>query len=47
MTTVCGGKGLDPRDLYAQNHAVGAPPEVTYPTIFNRIKDLIDNYHPD
>jgi alpha-L-fucosidase len=34
--------------LYAQNHAVGAPPDAAYQAkFFNRIKDLIDSYHPD
>jgi alpha-L-fucosidase len=40
--------GLDPQDLYAQNHAIGAEPDAAYVTkYFNRIKDLIDGYHPD
>jgi alpha-L-fucosidase len=40
--------GLDPQDLYAQNHAIGAEPDAAYTTkFFNRTKDLIDNYHPD
>ena len=40
--------GLDPQDLYAQNHAIGAQPDAAYTTkFFNRIKDLIDSYHPD
>jgi alpha-L-fucosidase len=40
--------GLDPQDLYAQNHAIGAEPDAAYVTkFFNRTKDLIDNYHPD
>src|SRR5476649_2817307 len=40
--------GLDPQDLYAQNHAIGAPPDAAYTTkFFNRIKDVIDGYHPD
>jgi alpha-L-fucosidase len=40
--------GLDPQDLYAQNHAIGAPPDTTYLTkYFNRVKDLIDHYQPD
>src|ERR1039458_7044822 len=39
---------LDPQDLYAQNHAIGAPPDAAYTTkFFNRIKDVIDSYHPD
>jgi alpha-L-fucosidase len=41
-------EGLDPQDLYAQNHAVGAPPDEAYVTKwFNRTKDLLDQYHPD
>jgi alpha-L-fucosidase len=40
--------GLDPQDLYAQNHAVGAPPDDAYiQKWFNRTKDLLDKYHPD
>jgi alpha-L-fucosidase len=40
--------GLDPQDLYAQNHAIGAEPDAAYVAkYFNRIKDLIDGYHPD
>jgi alpha-L-fucosidase len=40
--------GLDPQDLYAQNHAIGAEPGAAYVAkYFNRIKDLIDSYHPD
>jgi alpha-L-fucosidase len=41
-------EGLDPQDLYAQNHGLGAAPNAAYVTkFFNRIKDLIDGYHPD
>ncbi len=41
-------EGLDPQELYAQNHAIGAEPSDAYVRkYFNRIKDLIDNYHPD
>jgi alpha-L-fucosidase len=41
-------EGLDPQDLYAQNHAIGAPPDAAYTAkYFNRIKDLIDQHHPD
>jgi alpha-L-fucosidase len=41
-------EGLDPQELYAQNHAIGAPPDAAYVAkYFNRIKDLIDSYHPD
>jgi alpha-L-fucosidase len=40
--------GLDPQDLYAQNHATGAPPDAAYiAKFFNRTKDLLDKYHPD
>ena len=40
--------GLDPQDLYAQNHALGADPDAAYVMkYFNRIKDLIDQHHPD
>jgi alpha-L-fucosidase len=40
--------GLDPQDLYAQNHAIGAQPDQAYVTKwFNRTKDLLDKYHPD
>jgi len=35
--------GLDPQDLYAQNHAIGAQPDQAYVTKwFNRTKDLPD-----
>jgi alpha-L-fucosidase len=41
-------EGLDPQELYAQNHGIGAQPDAAYVTkFFNRIKDLIDGYHPD
>ncbi len=40
--------GLDPQDLYAQNHAGGAPPDAAYVgKWFNRTKDLLNKYHPD
>ena len=40
--------GLDPQELYAQNHALGADPDAAYVMkYFNRIKDLIDQHHPD
>jgi alpha-L-fucosidase len=53
--------GLDPQDLYAQNHAPGrdfvwdfdpakgsSTPDTAYCLkFFNRIKDLVDSYHPD
>ena len=51
--TKADGKGLwwedlDPQDLYAQNHAVGAQPDAAYRTkLFHRIKDLFDQHHPD
>ena len=41
-------EGLDPQELYAQNHAIGAEPDPAYVMkFFNRIKDLLDQYHPD
>jgi alpha-L-fucosidase len=41
-------EGLDPQELYAQNHAIGAKEDAAYVTkFFKRIKDLIDSYHPD
>jgi alpha-L-fucosidase len=41
-------EGLDPQELYAQNHGIGAQPDAAYVAkFFNRIKDLIDGYHPD
>jgi alpha-L-fucosidase len=40
--------GLDPQDLYAQNHPLGAPPDAAYiAKFFNRVKDLLDQHHPD
>ena len=40
--------GLDPQDLYAQNHAVGAAPDEAYRAkFFNRVEDLISSYKPD
>ena len=40
--------GLDPQDLYAQNHAIGAPPDAAYCIkFFNRVEDLISQYKPD
>ena len=40
--------GLDPQDLYAQNHAVGAPPDAAYCVkYFNRVEDLVSSYKPD
>ena len=41
-------EGLDPQDLYAQNHAIGAEPDPAYVMkFFNRIKDLLDQYRPE
>ncbi len=41
-------EGLDPQDLYAQNHAPKAKPDAAYCTKFyNRTIDLINKYHPD
>jgi alpha-L-fucosidase len=41
-------EGLDPQDLYAQNHAIGAPPDDAYKAkFFNRTKDLLEQHHPD
>ncbi len=53
-----GGLGLDPQDLYAQNHPVGGgawefekstcPPSKEYcEKFYNRTIDLIDKYDPD
>ena len=40
--------GLDPQDLYAQNHPVGAKPDQAYCEKFcNRTKQLWDDYKPD
>jgi alpha-L-fucosidase len=40
--------GLDPQALYAQNHAIGAQPDAAYVAkYFNRVKDLLDQHHPD
>ncbi len=40
--------GLDPQDLYAQNHLPGEKPSADYVTkFFLRTRDLIDRYHPD
>ena len=40
--------GLDPQDLYAQNHAIGAPPDRAYcEKYFRRTQQLIDDYTPD
>jgi alpha-L-fucosidase len=51
--TAAGGKGqwwegLDPQDLYAQNHPPGAPPDAAYiDKFFFRVMDLIQSYQPD
>ena len=40
--------GLDPQDLYAQNHKIGEKPDAAYcQKFYNRTKDLIDKYQPD
>jgi len=40
--------GLDPQDLYAQNHPVGAKPSEAYGRKFyNRIMDMVTKYQPD
>lgn len=40
--------GLDPQDLYAQNHKRGEKPDTAYSQKFyNRVIDLIDSYKPD
>jgi alpha-L-fucosidase len=40
--------GLDPQDLYAQNHKVGDKPDQAYvDKFFNRVKDLVEKYQPD
>jgi len=41
-------EGLDPQDLYAQNHPIGAKPDAAYcEKFFRRTKQLIDDYRPD
>ena len=41
-------EGYDPQDLYAQHHAIGAPPDQHYADKFyNRTIDLVNHYHPD
>lgn len=41
-------EGLDPQDLYAQNHAPKQKPDAAYCTKFyNRTIDLINKYQPD
>jgi len=40
--------GLDPQQLYAQNHAIGAKPDAAYcENVWLRDRQLIDDYHPD
>ncbi|MBC7914626.1 MAG: alpha-L-fucosidase [Pyrinomonadaceae bacterium] len=40
--------GMDPQDLYEQNHKPGEKPDEAYKLkFFNRTKDLIDTYKPD
>jgi alpha-L-fucosidase len=40
--------GLDPQELYAQNHKPGEKPDQAYvDQFFNRVKDLVDKYQPD
>ena len=40
--------GLDPQDLYSQNHDPKAPESADYKRkLFNRTIDLINKYHPD
>ena len=41
-------EGLDPQQLYAQNHPVGAKPEAAYcQNIVSRDRQLIEDYRPD
>jgi alpha-L-fucosidase len=41
-------EGLDPQDLYAQNHPKGAKPDAAYcEKFFLRTRQLIDDYKPD
>ncbi len=41
-------EGLDPQDLYAQNHKIGEKPDAAYcQKFYNRTKELIDKYQPD
>ncbi len=40
--------GLDPQQLYCQNHPIGAKPDLAYcENIYLRTKQLWDDYHPD
>ena len=51
--TVADGKGkwwdgLDPQDLYSQNHGPKDPESTDYKRkLFNRVVDLLNKYHPD
>lgn len=41
-------EGLDPQQLYQQNHAIGAPPDRAYcDNYYQRVRQLWDDYHPD
>jgi alpha-L-fucosidase len=41
-------EGLDPQDLYAQNHKPGEKPDAAYgEKFYSRVIDLIDSYKPD
>lgn len=41
-------EGYNPQDLYAQNHALKAPPDPAYvEKFFKRTRQLIDDYRPD
>jgi alpha-L-fucosidase len=41
-------EGLDPQDLYAQNHPLGASPDSAYMNkFFKRVRQLWDDYRPD
>ena len=40
--------GLDPQDLYAQNHPIGAKPDAAYcEKFYKRTMDLVEKYQPD
>ena len=41
-------EGLDPQDLYAQNHTPGAKPSRAYcVNFYNRVADMVNKYQPD
>jgi alpha-L-fucosidase len=41
-------EGMDPQDLYSQDHKPGEKPDAAYVDKFYlRVRDLIDSYHPD